>query len=49
MIDEVLVHIFTSEWLVLFIVSVRLLVLAETGFRVAQLQHRETPRTTKVR
>ncbi len=42
MIDEVLHRIFVNEWLVLFIVSVLLLVLAEAGFRVAQLRHRET-------
>lgn len=42
MIDDVLVHIFTSEWRVILIVSLLLLVLSEAGFRVAQLRHRET-------
>ena len=42
MIDEVLHRIFVNEWLVLLIVSVLLLALAQAGFRVAQLRHRET-------
>ncbi len=42
MIDEFLVRIFTSELRVILIVSLLLLALAEAGFRVAQLRHRET-------
>jgi hypothetical protein len=42
MIDEILVRIFTSEWRVFVIISLLLLVLAEVGFRVAKLRHRET-------
>ncbi|MGE5209327.1 MAG: hypothetical protein ACM3KL_08360 [Alphaproteobacteria bacterium] len=41
MIDEVLVRVFTSEWRVILIISLLLLVLSEVGFRMAQLRHGE--------
>jgi hypothetical protein len=41
MIDQVPDRIFRSEWRVILIISLLLLVLAEAGFQVAKRRHRE--------